>query len=130
MEGYDGGIRLEESLDRDMVQLKLTGPTAFIVAGAPSYLAARGTPQRPRDLLWHDCIGYRSETTGLPRGGAGAVPLLPGALGLPRVPRLHRGVPGGAPAEEAPDADGAHHLLRLARSMENRYFTSLSSVRS
>jgi len=65
-EGYDGGIRLEESLDRDMVQLNLTGPTAFIVAGAPSYLAARGTPQRPRDLVSHDCIGYRSETTGLP----------------------------------------------------------------
>ena len=64
-EGYDGGIRLEESLDRDMVQLNLTGPTAFIVAGAPSYLAARGAPQRPRDLLSHDCIGYRSETTGL-----------------------------------------------------------------
>jgi DNA-binding transcriptional LysR family regulator len=64
-EGYDGGIRLEEALDRDMVQLNLTGPTAFIVAGAPSYLAARGVPQRPRDLLSHDCVGYRSETTGL-----------------------------------------------------------------
>jgi DNA-binding transcriptional LysR family regulator len=65
-EGYDGGIRLEESLERDMVQLRLTGSAAFLVAGAPSYLAARGTPQRPRDLLSHDCIGYCSETTGSP----------------------------------------------------------------
>ena len=63
-EGHDGGIRLEESLERDMVQLRLTGPTAFVIAGAPSYLAARGTPETPRDLLTHDCIGYRSETTG------------------------------------------------------------------
>jgi DNA-binding transcriptional LysR family regulator len=63
-EGYDGGIRLEEALARDMVQLNLTGPTQFLVAGAPSYLAAHGVPERPRDLLTHDCISYRSGTTG------------------------------------------------------------------
>jgi DNA-binding transcriptional LysR family regulator len=63
-EGHDGGIRLEESLERDMVQLRLTGPASFLVAAAPSYLAARGTPEHPRDLLTHDCIGYCSETTG------------------------------------------------------------------
>ena len=63
-EGYDGGIRLEESLEKDMVQLNLTGPAAFVVAGAPSYLAARGVPESPRDLLAHDCLGYRTQTTG------------------------------------------------------------------
>jgi DNA-binding transcriptional LysR family regulator len=62
--GYDGGIRLEEALEKDMVQLNLTGPAAFVVAGAPSYLAARGVPERPRDLLSHDCLGYRTQTTG------------------------------------------------------------------
>jgi DNA-binding transcriptional LysR family regulator len=61
--GYDGGIRLEEALEKDMVQQNLTGPAMFVVAGAPSYLAARGVPERPRDLLSHDCLGYRTQTT-------------------------------------------------------------------
>ena len=30
-----------------------------VVAGAPSYLEKRGTPQKPGDLLHHDCIGFR-----------------------------------------------------------------------
>jgi len=62
--GYDGGIRLEEALEKDMVQLNLTGPAVFVVAGAHSYLSTRGVPESPRDLLNHDCLGYRTEPTG------------------------------------------------------------------
>ncbi len=63
-EGMDAGIRLTESIERDMVQVRLTGPGRFVVAGAPSYLARRGTPQQPNDLLHHDCIGIRTSTAG------------------------------------------------------------------
>lgn len=63
-EGYDAGIRLSEALERDMVQVRLTEPFRFFVAGSPAYLASRGTPQRPEDLLEHDCINYRSSATG------------------------------------------------------------------
>jgi DNA-binding transcriptional LysR family regulator len=63
-EGFDAGIRFSDSVQRDMVRVKLTGPLRFLVAGAPSYLARRGTPRRPEDLLEHDCIGFRSATTG------------------------------------------------------------------
>jgi DNA-binding transcriptional LysR family regulator len=63
-DGFDAGIRLEESLERDMVQLRLTGPARFLVAGAPAYLEARGIPRRPQELLSHDCICYRSRPTG------------------------------------------------------------------
>jgi DNA-binding transcriptional LysR family regulator len=63
-EGYDAGVRLEEFLDRDMVAVRLTAPFRFVVVGAPAYLARRGTPERPQDLLHHDCIGYRSPNTG------------------------------------------------------------------
>ena len=63
-DGFDAGIRLEEFLERDMVQLRLTEAFRFIVVGAPSYLERRGTPKRPKDLLTHDCICYRSPTTG------------------------------------------------------------------
>ncbi len=63
-EGLDAGIRLTEAIERDMVQVRLTEPGRFVVAGAPSYLARRGTPQEPKDLLQHDCIGIRTSTAG------------------------------------------------------------------
>ena len=65
-QGFDAGIRLEEFLERDMVHVRLTEPFRFIVAGAPAYLEVHGTPERPRDLLDHACIGFRSATTGAP----------------------------------------------------------------
>src|SRR5512139_1305270 len=63
-EGLDAGIRLSEAIERDMVQVRLTDPGRFVVAGAPSYLARRGTPQRPEDLLHHDWLCIRSSTGG------------------------------------------------------------------
>src|SRR6185369_11822345 len=63
-EGLDAGIRLSEAIERDMVQVRLTEPGRFVVAGAPSYLARRGTPQTPQDLLQHDCIGIRGSQHG------------------------------------------------------------------
>ncbi len=65
-DGYDAGIRLSEAIERDMVQVRLTEPGRFVVAGAPSYLARRGTPQAPQDLLRHDCICIRSASDGAP----------------------------------------------------------------
>ena len=65
-EGFDAGIRLIESIDRDMVHVKLSGPMRFVVVGAPSYLKKRGTPQKPEDLLTHDCLCTRQTPTGDP----------------------------------------------------------------
>lgn len=58
--GYDAGVRYEERLDADMIALPL-GPARqnFAVGAAPSYLAARGVPQHPRDLLEHSCLRHR-----------------------------------------------------------------------
>ncbi|MFL5351428.1 LysR family transcriptional regulator [Archangium sp.] len=63
-EGYDAGVRLSESIERDMVQVRLTDAFRFIVVGAPGYLERHGTPQRPEDLLRHECITFRMRTTG------------------------------------------------------------------
>jgi DNA-binding transcriptional LysR family regulator len=65
-EGYDAGVRLSEFLERDMVQVRLTDPFRFVVVGAPGYLERHGTPERPEDLLRHQCITLRSQTTGTP----------------------------------------------------------------
>ena len=53
-EGYDAGVRLEESIDRDMVQVRLTDEFRFVIVGTPDYLARHGTPRKPEDLLRHE----------------------------------------------------------------------------
>jgi len=63
-EGYDAGVRLSEAIERDMVQVRLTDAFRFVVVGAPSYLERHGTPERPQDLLRHECITFRAQTTG------------------------------------------------------------------
>ncbi|MFL4997435.1 MAG: LysR family transcriptional regulator [Microvirga sp.] len=58
--GCDAGIRYGEHLAQDMIAIPI-GPrwqwTAL--AAAPSYLASRGAPEHPHDLLKHDCIRLR-----------------------------------------------------------------------
>jgi DNA-binding transcriptional LysR family regulator len=58
--GYDAGIRYGERLERDMIAVPI-GPRTqrFMVAAAPSYLAAHGSPNQPEDLLHHRCIRHR-----------------------------------------------------------------------
>lgn len=65
-EGLDAGIRLVEAIDRDMVHVRLADPCRVVVAGAPSYLKRRGTPQKPPDLLQHDCLCMRFAASGKP----------------------------------------------------------------
>src|SRR5574337_1249032 len=47
-----------------LVEVRLTDAFRFVVVGAPEYLARHGTPLRPEDLLRHECITFRSPTTG------------------------------------------------------------------
>jgi DNA-binding transcriptional LysR family regulator len=58
--GADAGIRYDERLEQDMIAVPI-GPRAqrFVTAAAPSYLAARGRPEHPRDLLNHNCLRGR-----------------------------------------------------------------------
>jgi DNA-binding transcriptional LysR family regulator len=58
--GFDAGIRYEERLERDMIAVPI-GPRVqrFVTAGSPAYLAARGRPAHPNDLLNHACIRHR-----------------------------------------------------------------------
>ncbi|OCJ04999.1 LysR family transcriptional regulator [Rhizobium sp. AC44/96] len=58
--GYDAGIRYDERLERDMIAVPI-GPRRqrYITAAAPGYLARRGTPQHPAELIDHDCIRHR-----------------------------------------------------------------------
>jgi len=58
--GFDAGIRYDESIEKDMIAVRI-GPRVqrFMAAAVPAYLAAHGTPKEPRDLLKHACIRHR-----------------------------------------------------------------------
>jgi DNA-binding transcriptional LysR family regulator len=62
--GYDAGVRLVESIERDMIQVRLTQPFRLVVVGAPSYFKRHGVPERPEDLLHHECITFRLGSSG------------------------------------------------------------------
>ncbi|GAB0118782.1 LysR family transcriptional regulator [Acidisoma sp. 7E03] len=63
--GFDAGIRYDERLEQDMIAVPI-GPRVqrFALAASPAYLARRGVPAHPRDLLGHACLPGR-----LTRGG-------------------------------------------------------------
>ena len=65
--GFDAGIRYEERLEQDMIAVPI-GPRVqrFIAGAAPDYLAARGWPKHPRDLLNHACIRHRFRSGVMP----------------------------------------------------------------
>ena len=65
--GADAGVRYDERLEQDMIAVPI-GPRKqrYAVAAAPAYLAARGTPLHPKDLLNHACIRQRFLSGAMP----------------------------------------------------------------
>lgn len=58
-EGYDAGVRLGEVIEQDMIAVPVSGQQRQLAVAAPSYLAARGRPAHPRELVAHRCVGWR-----------------------------------------------------------------------
>ncbi len=54
--GFDAGVRYGEALDQDMIAVSLGADQRFVVVGSPDYLAQRGCPLDPDDLVGHDCF--------------------------------------------------------------------------
>lgn len=58
-EGFDAGVRLAESVPKDMVAVPFGDPIRFVAVASPGYLAAAGAPVAPADLMAHRCIRQR-----------------------------------------------------------------------
>src|SRR6266403_3978316 len=56
-EGIDATIRVGSLTDSTMMSRSLS-PYTGVVCAAPSYLAERGTPTHPKDLVDHECLRY------------------------------------------------------------------------
>ena len=63
-EGYDAGVRLGESVEKDMIAVRIGPDWRLVAVASPDYLAAQGRPEHPQDLIRHRCINMRHETAG------------------------------------------------------------------
>lgn len=57
--GFDLGVRSADLVPSDSIAVPLGPPRRFAVVASPAYLASKGVPQAPLDLLAHACIRVR-----------------------------------------------------------------------
>lgn len=57
--GADAGIRWGGTVPEDMIAQRLSGDVRWVVVGAPAYLDRHGTPERPGELVDHQCLRIR-----------------------------------------------------------------------
>src|SRR5882757_850801 len=63
-ERYDAGIRMGESISKDMVAVRIGPDWRLAVVGAPEYFKRHSAPKTPQDLTNHTCINSRHSPTG------------------------------------------------------------------
>ncbi len=63
--GFDAGVRMGESLHRDMVAVPLGGPVTVAVVASPEYLRRVPAPRHPDELVRHNCVRVRFAGTGV-----------------------------------------------------------------
>lgn len=61
---FDAGVRLGESIDKDMVAVPIGPRLRMATVGTPGYFATHGKPKAPGDLTGHRCINIRLPTSG------------------------------------------------------------------
>lgn len=61
---FDAGVRLGDTIDKDMIALPIGPPLRMAAAASAAYFAAHPRPRNPRDLVRHNCINMRMQTAG------------------------------------------------------------------
>jgi len=63
-EGLHAGFRLGSLIAQDMVTIKLSEPLTSCVLASEAYLETKGAPSHPKELLSHNCLHYRYQSSG------------------------------------------------------------------
>ncbi len=61
---FDAGVRLGESIAKDMVAVRIGPDLRMAVVGSPAYFSKHPKPKTPQDLANHQCINLRLPTIG------------------------------------------------------------------
>jgi DNA-binding transcriptional LysR family regulator len=62
--GCDAGVRLGESIDQDMIAVRISPDIRMAIVGSPQYFVDHPKPKTPQDLASHRCINYREGQAG------------------------------------------------------------------
>ncbi|HEX5282274.1 MAG TPA: LysR family transcriptional regulator [Micropepsaceae bacterium] len=65
-ERYDAGLRPGGRLEKDMIAVRVSDDVNLVHVASPAYLAKKGTPQTPDDLVDHNCVRFRLPNGMLP----------------------------------------------------------------
>ncbi len=57
--GFDAGVRLVDSIAKDMIAVPFGATVSFVCVASPAYLERFGEPGTPDELTRHRCIGHR-----------------------------------------------------------------------
>lgn len=63
-ERFDAGIRLGESISKDMIAVRIGPDWRLAVVGSPAYFARHPAPKTPHDLTLHPCVNIRHRPSG------------------------------------------------------------------
>lgn len=63
-ERFDAGVRLGESVDRDMIAVRIGPDWRLVAVASPEYLNNHPAPETPQDLVAHSCINHRQSHAG------------------------------------------------------------------
>jgi DNA-binding transcriptional LysR family regulator len=61
---FDAGVRLGNTIDKDMIAVPIGPPLRMAVVGSPTYFEIHPKPKTPQDLTAHRCINQRMPTSG------------------------------------------------------------------
>jgi len=62
--GFDAGVRLGESVEKDMVAVRIGPDWRLVAVASPAYFARRARPTHPRELVAHNCMNLRQKSAG------------------------------------------------------------------
>lgn len=63
-ERFDAGIRMGESISKDMIAVRIGPDWRLAVVGSPAYFERNPPPQTPHDLTQHPCVNIRHRPSG------------------------------------------------------------------
>lgn len=124
---FDAGVRLGDTIDKDMIAVPIGPPIRMAVAASPAYFAEHPEPANPRDLMSHKCINMRMQSGGglyvweFERRGHTLNVRVDGQLTFNTSPNIVDAALAGLGVAWLPEEEFAPHIEdgRLVRALED-----------